>query len=47
MDCCICISFAMSSGLVRMLLFRSVMQSTGGVSNFLKTSLFILFGLIS
>ena len=44
MDCCICISFAMSSELVRMLLFRSVMQSSGGVSNFLKTFLFIFFG---
>ena len=47
MDCCICISFAMSSGLVRMLLFRSVMQSNGGVSTFLRTFLFIFFGLIS
>ena len=47
MDCCICISFAMSSGLIRMLLFRSVMQSSGGVSNFLKTFLFIFFRLIS
>ena len=47
MDCCICISFAMSSGLVRMLLFRSVMQSSGGVSKFLKTFLFIYFGLVS
>ena len=47
MDCCICISFAMSSGLVRMLLFLSVMQSSGGVSKFLKTFLFIFFGLIS
>ena len=48
MDCCICISFAMSFGLVRMLLFRSVMQSSGGVSKFLKISfLFIYFGLIS
>ena len=47
MDCCICISFAMSFGLVRMLLFQLVMQSSGGVSNFLKTLLFIFFGLIS
>ena len=47
MDCCICISFAMSSGLVRMLLFQLVMQSSGGVSRFLKTFLFIFFGLIS
>ena len=41
MDCCICISFAMSFGLVKMLLFRSVMQSSGGVSRFLNTFLFI------
>ena len=47
MDYCICTSFAMSSGLVRMLLFLSVMQSSGGVSKFLKTFLFIFFGLIS
>ena len=44
MDCCIYISFAMSSGLVKMLLFRSVMQSSGGVSRFLKTFLFIFLG---
>ena len=44
MDFCICISFAMSSGLVRMLLFLLVMQSNGGVSNFLKTFLFIFLG---
>ena len=37
----------MSSGLVRMLLLRSVIQSSGGVSRFLKTFLFIYFGLIS
>ena len=37
----------MSSGLVRMLLLRSVIQSSGGVSRFLKTFLFIFFGLIS
>ena len=36
-----------SSGLVRMLLFRSVMQSNGGVSRFLNTFLFILLGLVS
>ena len=36
----------MSSGFVRMLLFMSVMQSNGGVSTFLKTFLFIFFGLI-
>ena len=47
MDCCICISFAMPSRLVRMLLFRSVIQSNGGVSRFLKTFLFNFFGLIS
>ena len=47
MDCCIYISFAMSSGLVRMLLLRSVIQLSGGVSRFLKTFLFIFFGLIS
>ena len=47
MDCWICISFAMSSRLVRMLLFWSVMQSSGGVSKFLKTFLFIFFGLVS
>ena len=47
MDCCICISFAMSSRLIRMLLFWSVMQSSGGVSRFLKTVLFFFFGLIS
>ena len=47
MDCCICISFAMSSGLVRMLLLRSVIQSNGGVSRSLKTFLFIFFRLIS
>ena len=47
MDYYICISFAMSSGLVKMLLFLSVMQSNGGVSKILKTFLFIFFGLIS
>ena len=47
MDCYICISFTMSSGLVRMLLFRSIIQSSGGVSRFLKTFLFIFLGLIS
>ena len=46
MDCYICISFAMSSRLVRML-FWSVIQSSGGISRFLKTFLFIFFGLIS
>ena len=47
MDCCICISFAMSFRLVRMLLFQSVTQSSGGVSRFLNTFLFIIFRLIS
>ena len=47
MDCCICISFAISFGLVRMLLFRSIMQSNGSVSRFLNTFLFIFWGLIS
>ena len=47
MDCYVCISFAISSGLVRMLLFRSVMQSNGGVSRFLNTFLFIFLGLVS
>ena len=47
MDCYICISFAKSSGLVRMLLFQSVIQSSGRVSRFLKNLLFIYFGLIS
>ena len=36
-DCCAYISLAMSSGLVRMLLFMSKMQSNGGISWFLKT----------
>ena len=44
MDCCICISFAISSGLVRILLLRSVIQSREGVSRFLKTFLFIFLG---
>ena len=47
MDCCICISFAMSSGLVRILLLRSIIQSRGGISRFLKTFLFIFLGPIS
>ena len=37
----------MSFGLVKMLLFLSVMHSSGGVSRFLITFLFIFFGLIS
>ena len=36
-DCCMCISFAMSSGFVSILLLRLVMQSSGGVSKFLNT----------
>ena len=47
MDCCKCISFAISYGLVRILLFQSVMQSNGGVSRFMNTFLFILLGLFS
>ena len=47
MDCCIWISFAISSGLVSMLLFLSRMQSSGGVSWFLKTLLFIFLGFFS
>ena len=47
MDCYVCISVAISSRLVRMLLFRSVMQSNDGVSRFLNTFLFILLGLVS
>ena len=34
MDCCICISFAISSGLVRILLLWSVIQSRGGFLDF-------------
>ena len=45
--CCMCISFAMSSGFVSILLLRSLMQSSGGVSRFLNTFLFIFFGLVS
>ena len=39
------ISFAMSFGFVTMLLFLSLMQSSGDVSKFLNTLLFIFFGL--
>ena len=46
-DYCICISFAMSSGFVSILLFWLVMQSSGGVLMFLKTFLFIFLGLVS
>ena len=47
MHCCIYILFTMSSGLVRMLLFWSIIQSNGGSSRFLNTFLFIFLGLIS
>ena len=47
MDCCIFISFAISSVLIKMLLFRSIMQSNDGVSRFLNTFLFIFLELIS
>ena len=47
MDCYIWISLAMSTGFVSMLLCSSVMQSSGGVSWFLKTLLLIFFGLFS
>ena len=43
MNCCMCISFAISSRLVMMLLFWSIMQSNGGVSRFLNTFVFYLF----
>ena len=42
-----CISFAMSSGFVSMLLFLSLMQSSGGVSKFLNTFLLTFFRLFS
>ena len=47
MDCCLWISLAMSTGFVSMLLCSSVMQSSGGVSWFLKTLLLIFFGFFS
>src|SRR5450631_4044720 len=47
MDCCLWISLAMSTGFVSMLLCSSVMQSSGGVSWFLKTFLLIFFGFFS
>ena len=47
MDCCLWISFAMSAGFVSMLLYSSVIQSSGGVSLFLKTLLLIFFGFFS
>ena len=47
MDCCICISFAISYGLVNMLLFWLAMQLNGGVLKFLNILLFIFGGLIS
>ena len=47
MDCCICISLVVSSGLVSVLFFWSIMQSNGGVSKSLNTFLFIFLELIS
>ena len=47
MDCCMCISFAMSSWLVRMLFCLSMMELRGEVSEFLKTFLFIFLGFFS
>ena len=47
MDCCVYISDAMSSGLVSILLCLFMMESKGEVSEFLKTFLFIFFGLFS
>ena len=46
-DCCICISVAMSSGLVRMLFCLSIIESKGEVSEFLKTFLFTFLGFFS
>ena len=43
----ICISLAISLGLVSMLLFLSAKQLNGGIFWFLKTFLLILFGLMS
>ena len=45
--CWLHISFAMSTGLVNMLLDSSVMQSSSGDSVFLETRLCILFGVMS
>ena len=45
--CWLYMSFAMSSGLVNMLLDSSVMQSSGGDSVVLKTRMCILFGVMS
>ena len=42
-----CISFAISSGLVRMLFCLSVMESRGEVSECFKTFLFIFLGVFS
>ena len=47
MDCWMCISFAMSSGLVRILFCLSVIESRGEVSECLKIFLFIFLGLFS
>ena len=46
-DCWLCISFAISSGLVRILLCLSVMESRGEVSECLKTFLFIFLEFFS
>ena len=45
-DCCMYISLAMFSGLVSILIFLSMMHSSGGTSWFLKTFLFF-FGFFS
>ena len=45
-DYCMCISFAISSGFISILLIWSLMQSNVGVLTFLKTFLFIFLGLI-
>ena len=47
MDCWKWISLAMSNGFVSMLLYMSVIQSSGGVSWLLKTFLCILFEIFS
>jgi hypothetical protein len=47
MDCCICVSVAMSSRLVKMLFCLSMIESRGEVSNFLKTFLFTFLGFFS
>ena len=47
MDCCVYISFAISSGLVKMLFCLSMIESRGEDSEFLKTFLFIFLGFFS